>query len=198
MYIEDVDKALLLKLDKKVKIPGATSGSQVEVPAIMQTPERFIQGKSGYPAITIWMFNTEHDIGRETHLSRTGVETLRPDENIVNRRMVPTALNLSYQIECWSKYAIHDRIMQTAIWQLLPPRGYIEAYDADNMVDGKPAYQRLWTFFEDFRPMDMLEGESRIFHKVWTYRVLSVIDADPGVDIPAVREVVITDVVPVN
>jgi hypothetical protein len=178
----DIDRALKDRLDGQVKV-WANKEKTIEqiVPVVIAPPEREY-AVAQWPKISWWLIGTDHDIIRETHQSRTGIVT-RPTlgGQTANVKQVPIALDGLYQLDAYSRYAGHDRAIQEQIWKAIPPRTFIDVFDTENLTNGQPTVNRLWLFFQDFRQMDAFDGQQqRIYHKVWTWRVLSALDVDPN------------------
>ncbi len=197
MFITDIDNAVKEKLKGSILLPANKEGTLTKAVPVFVTPPERAFNSAVWPSVSWWQIGTEHDRIRETHQPENGIVCdLKDDPNKVNIRQIPMAFDEFFQLDIFSRFASHDREIQRQVWSILRPRGVIKVTAPDR--DGNVVTNQLWMFLTDFRGLDDVQGKDRIYHKVLTWRILTALDVDPGIDVPKAYKGITLDVQPVG
>jgi hypothetical protein len=184
MLLQEIDEALVNRLKGAITIPADESNTQqTPVPVVISTPDRYMS-PAVWPAITIWMYDTIPDYYRQVVHSPLGTVSLSEDKKSAEIKTPSQSLDVYYQIDTFAMQAIHDRIIQKAMWEVFPLRFGLRVLDSDNLTDGKPTPNLLWMIFDSYRTADTVTGETKTFHKIWTWRICTDLDVGPSIKVP--------------
>lgn len=192
MLVEPIDKALVAKLNNQWTVMLDTTSYTVT--AVVASPEeQIVKAKYPVPSIGVTFLDLIYAPEREYQKiwALSSYSTV-PTPHTVKERIAPVKYDYLYQITLMSYYAQHDRYLTRQILKTLPPRESIRIQDT---LVSPALYWDVWCFLDDFRSVDV-QGEYRIFKKIFTYRVLGWIDeATPAVKkVPSEGIIITTEV----
>jgi hypothetical protein len=185
MLLEAIDEALKKKITNAIFIPADPNDKTkvAPVPVVISTPDRFTDPTT-WPIITIWMYDSDPDYVRQSVQSELGNVSLSKDKKVATIRTPAQAIDAFYQIDSFALYAEHDRIIQKAMWALFPARTKLIVLDEDNLIDGHPTPNMLWMLFDGYKAADIMQGETRMFHKVWSWKLPTALDIGATEQVP--------------
>ena len=184
MFKSAIDTAIKLKL-QGIQVKDPNTGLLVDVPVNFQS-DKEMADRMMYPVISIAFVTAEESVEREDHDWRG----ILADENTkFSQRPMAKGFDLIYQINTFSRYIGQDGVLFDEIAYRFPVQGYLDLIIGDNVTGNK---ESVWCFQEDFRNLDDIK-EMKVYHKAFTYRVLTGQDRLTGqTTIPKADKVITT------
>lgn len=180
IWFEEVDTALVNLIQKVVKLK--TPNGVVPCPVVIRKPEDDFKIEQ-YPCISIYLLNAQIDKERLDDVYLTVDKDI--DNHVIISEKGAIPYNLFYQIDFYTQYQT-DINNITSQWLAFARRDFnLELVDMEGTERNTFVLQT-----EDLFRSDLLNGNSRIFHAVVTYRIYAELKDNNKVIRPMVTDVV--------
>lgn len=164
VWLEEVDRALLGLIPTVVKYFDE-EGEIQEVDTFVRNPEGEYKVES-YPSVTIFNYNQIFASYRYDHEEQ--VVDIIDGVAVIEKPALP--YDLFYQIDFWSEYQ-EDINEMTRRWAgNVEERGVLEVVD----TEGNTRYSVMELI--DYANIDHIDGDERIFHRAYSYRIWVELD----------------------
>lgn len=170
VWFEDIDTALLVEIQKSVKISGNKSLPEESV--FVRKPDEDYKGKEykidRFPSVTI--YNLTSDFAVKRHIEDAKINKVIDEEKAeMSFNYRPKPFNLRYQIDLWSNLQTDMNAMvgswlvnHTRQWNLplLNENGEVDdSYTCNVLQEG------------NVNKLDLMTGDLRIFHSIIIYTI---------------------------